>query len=251
MSMSNSDLQNAVQELSNRLATHIGGGDNAHLPADRQHSGFMTSVDYLSLFEAMGYRSRLEDGTDVFTLKPGHYLGKNLVNSSLGKDNSTTMLIDVYGFNQSDVQYVETIATTGQMLIYTVHTGRHHNINEFAPTTWTPIERYVPLWEGNISDTTTNAILSDTADKYIYLRITTDNHRGSVKKTIVKNRHEITLGDSYVTADQKGAVVYCIRLSVVNKNVTIQFSHGGDISRAGVLPYGGTNISLLKIEGVM
>lgn len=251
MSMSNSDLQNAVQELSNRLATHIGGGDNAHLPADRQHSGFMTSVDYLSLLEAMGYRSHLEDGTDVFTLKPGHYIGKNLVNSSLDKDDSTTLLIDVYGFNQYDVQYVETIATTGQLLIYTVHTGGNGNINEYAPNTWTPIERYIPLWEGNISDTTTNAILIDTADKYKYLRITTDNQKGSVKKTVVKNRQEITLGDSYVTADQKGAVVFSIRLFVVNKNVTIQFSHGGDVSAAGVLPHAGKDISLLKIEGVM
>lgn len=251
MSISNSNLQDAVQKLSNRLATHIGGGDNAHLPVDRQHSGFMTSVDYLSLLESMGYRSQLADGTDVFTLKPGHYIGKNLVNSSLGKDDSTALMIDVYAFKQYDVQYVETIATTGQLLIYTVHTSGNGNINEYAPNTWTPIERYIPLWEGNISDTTTNAVLIDTVNKYKYLRITTDNQNGSVKKTVVKNQQEITLDDSYVTADQKGVIVFSIRLFVADKNVTLQFSHGGYISASGVIPNGGKDISLLKIEGIM
>lgn len=251
MSNETYDAKRAMQIIADRLATHIGSGDNAHLAVDRQHDGFMTPLMYLGLINAMGNRSQLPDGTDVFTLKPGHYEGKNLVNSSLGPNDSTTLMIDVYAFRPSDVQYVETIATTGQLLTYTVHTDSDGNINKYAPSGWAEIERYIPLWEGNISDTKTKAVLTDTVNKYKYLRITTDNQNGSIKKTVVKNQREITIDDSYVTADQKGIIIFSIRLFVVDKNVTMQFSHGCDVSAAGVHPNGGKDISLLKIEGIM
>lgn len=184
MSMSNSDLQNAVQELSSRLATHIGGGDNAHLSVDRQHSGFMTSVDYLSLLEAMGYRSQLADGTDVFTLKPGHYVGKNLVNSSLGPADGSTLMIDVYQYREYYTQIYETVSASGKLFVYTKHVGADGKTNTYAPSGWASIERTVTLWEGSVSDINTKLVFADNIQIYPFLKITTLNPVSNTIKNI-------------------------------------------------------------------
>lgn len=77
----NYNLKESVQNIADKLATHVGGGDVEHQIVDRQHAGFMSSEQYIGLFNAKGFRSNLSDGTDIMSLAPGHYVGTNLVNS--------------------------------------------------------------------------------------------------------------------------------------------------------------------------
>lgn len=245
------DLKKAVQNIADKLATHVGAGDGEHLPVDRQHAGFMTPEQYLGLFNAKGFRDNLPAGTDVMALPPGHYVGTNLVNSKFGKDDGTVLMIDVYQYRDASKQIFEITGSNGEIYYYNKYVGGNGDVNKYSPTGWAKIERYIPLWEGSISDTTTRANFVDCADKYPYLRITTTNNIGSVKQTIVKNQQELIINDSYVTADQLSATIYALKLFVVGSYAQIENSHGVDIKGSGTSIHPSRNISLLKIEGVL
>ena len=85
----------ALQTIANKLSAHIGSGDKAHLPADRQHAGFMTPDQLASLRQSLGERTHLAPKTDIFKLAPGNYWGSDFINSSEPSGSLTILMIDV------------------------------------------------------------------------------------------------------------------------------------------------------------
>lgn len=245
------DAKRAMQIIADRLATHIGSGDNAHLAVDQQHNGFMTPLMYLGLINAMGNRSQLPAGTDVFTLKPGHYTGTNLVNSSLGPGDSTVLMIDVYQYREYYTQIYETVSASGKLFVYTKHVGSDGKTNTYAPIGWAAIERTVTLWEGSVSDSNTKLVFADNIQNYPFLKITTLNPASNtIKKHLVKNQQEINVNDFYITSTSDGLVMSDMRIFIAASG-NIEYSHGTDIKSSGVTPHVGPAMSLLKIEGVI
>lgn len=249
--MSKLKLGQAAQSLSNKITAHIGSGDSAHLAVDRQHAGFMTPLMYLGLANAMGNRSQLPAGTDVFTLKPGHYVGTNLVNSSLGPDDGSILMLDVFAYREYYTQIYETVSASGKLFVHTKHIGADGKTNTYAPSGWAKIERTVTLWEGNISDVNTKANFIDNAGNYPNLRITTFNQIKGVKQHLVKNQQELTVSDTHLTSSQDGVVVYEMGLFIIGTYAQLQYSHATDVKGSGVTPHAGPAMSLLKIEGAI
>ncbi|MGJ3873481.1 hypothetical protein ACLOCO_08580 [Lactiplantibacillus plantarum] len=245
------DLKKAIQNVSDKLATHVGSGDTEHLIVDRQHAGFMSSVQYTSLFNALGFRHQVAVGTDVFELAPGHYEGTNLVNSTKGADDASILMIDVYQFKNYYKQIFEIDAASGAIYFYNEYIDSSGNTNKYSPASWAKIERYVTLWQGNLADITTKAVFNDSAEKFKYLRITTNNQNGSIKSTVVQNAQEINIGDVYVTSDQQSAIIFNARLFVTGQSAQLEYSHEVDVKNSGTSPHVGLGISILKIEGVM
>ena len=124
------DLKKAVQNIADKLATHVGAGDGEHLPVDRQHAGFMTPEQYLGLFNAKGFRDNLPAGTDVMALPPGHYVGTNLVNSKFGKDDGTVLMIDVYQYRDASKQIFEITGSNGEIYYYNKYVGGNGDVNK-------------------------------------------------------------------------------------------------------------------------
>lgn len=245
------DAKRAIQIIADRLATHIGSGDNAHLAVDQQHDGFMTPLMYLGLVNAMGNRQQLSAGADVFTLKPGHYVGNNLVNSSLGPNDGTILMIDVYRYREYYTQIYETISASGKLFVYTKHVSADGKTNTFAPNAWTAIERTVTLWEGSVSDIKTKLNFADNIQNYPFLKITTLNPlNNNVKKHLIKNQQEINVNDFYITSTSDGVSVFDMRIFIAASG-NLEYSHGTDIKGSGIAPHTGPAMSLLKIEGVI
>lgn len=245
------DAKRAIQIIADRLATHIGSGDNAHLAVDQQHDGFMTPLMYLGLVNAMGNRSQLPAGTDVFKLNPGHYVGNNLVNSSLGPNDGTVLMIDVYQYREYYTQIYETVSVSGKLFVYTKHVSADGKTNTYAPSGWTAIERTVTLWEGSVSDISTKLTFADNIQNYPFIKITTLNPlSNTIKKHLVKNNQEVNVNDFYITSTSDGLSMFDMRIFVASYG-QLEYSHGTDIKGSGVTPHAGQAMSLLKIEGVI
>lgn len=245
------NLKESVQNIADKLATHVGGGDVEHQIVDRQHAGFMSSEQYIGLFTALGFRSQIPANTDVFKLSPGHYIGSNLINSSKGKDDSSILMIDVFQYREFYKQIFEINGSDGSIKNYNYYLNGKGVVNDRSPVGWSNVERYVVLWEGNISTTNVKANFSDSADKYRYLRVTTATAEGSVKQTIIKNNQEVLINDHYVTSDSLSANFYAMKLFIVGAYASIENLLGVDMKNSGNIIHSGSTLSLLKIEGVI
>lgn len=159
-------------------------------------------------------------------------------------------MIDIYQYRDYK-QIFEIESATGKIFYYNRHVNGNGDVNLYSPTGWSQLERYVTLWEGNISDTTTRANFVDSANKYSYLRITTSTNSGSIKKTIVKNQQELLINDSYVNSDQLGAVIFLLKLFITGTYALIENSNGVNIKGSGTSVRSDNNMILLKIEGVL
>ena len=111
----------SIALIGNKLAAHIGSGDDAHLAADNQHSGFISAGDHRKLYEGLGERVHLKEGTDILVTAPGRYYGNLLVNSPVGASNNSLLLIDIDWASQKQVQYRVTVSYTGKTYYRNVH----------------------------------------------------------------------------------------------------------------------------------
>lgn len=244
------DLVEVLNRLNSRLDEHVGSnGKSQHLPADVDRSGFMTPEQVLDLNEALGKRTKLDEGTDVLTLQPGKYWGINLVNSSYQSGDDGILMVDVAKAGDNYVQIKEWESVFGRLKTRTIHKNKDGE-NYSAPSGWATNERISLLWQGDVSTVGTTVVLNDLYTNYDKLIIYTDNHNGGIKGHKVLIRESMTLTDTQNFNGSPYADSYEVSLSLDKKSCKITFSNHLTIGSNGVTSVTTDLLSILKIEGV-
>jgi len=242
----------ALQTIANKLSAHIGSGDKAHLPADRQHAGFMTPDQLASLRQSLGERTHLAPKTDIFKLAPGNYWGSDFINSSEPSGSLTILMIDVSQRDDGAKQFVEIESYTGSIKVYTTHTN-DAGVNDGAPKSWTSIDRVITLWEGSVSSSGAVFQLTDNFWKFKKLRITTDNlNREKKIVDYIPLGGFVTIGSHNLFDGNPTIFSLCeMRLQFKNASGSIQDNIKTDFEPGRATPVTSGLLQLTKIEGVM
>lgn len=145
------------------MTGHVGSnGDEAHLPADADHSGFMSKESYIKSVESSGNRTTANN-IDIQDLPAGLYEGANIANTPNPTDIQE---IDIRNGKNGRKQIFRLSSWNGQLDLMTLHTNGGSSSN---PLRWTTIPRICVLWEGTASNVNTEIELAETAAKYSYL----------------------------------------------------------------------------------
>lgn len=168
-------IEKSIEMIGNKLAAHEGSGDTAHIIADYQHSGFISAQDYRKLYQSLGNRVHLEDGTDILATPPGRYFGHLLVNSPIDTSDTAGLLIDIDWASKEQVQYRVTVSYTGKTYYRNVHIKEGED-NGAKGWSWEP--KYLTLWEGNVTAPDTILNLVDNIYKFEDVRVTLNNANG-------------------------------------------------------------------------
>ena len=225
-----------------------------NIPADNDRAGKMTPQHYQKLMIALGNRKKLDAGTDIFKLSPGHYYGNGLINSTWPSGNDGVTLIDVEeipggGFKQ--IREIESVS--GTVYYYTTHTNEA-GVNHDAPIGWTTQERRALLWQGDVSAVGSKITLTDRYSKYKKIGITVDDQNGH------REVHDVTLNNGVGIVNTTNN--YNDSVIVASYEIELGFKDNGcTINRNTlyVVAGGGTNnistdkdiLSVIKIEGIM
>lgn len=146
-------LDKSIAELARRLKEHIGGnGDKrnpAHLPVSTDLAGFMTPdlfKEHVSFFKS---RTPLNNskGTDILSLPVGNYAGYNWLNYP-GQDPKkligSHLYVSVIPSNESTRRMIVVVESANGR-IWTRTVNETYDINN----SWSSVEQYETLWEGN------------------------------------------------------------------------------------------------------
>lgn len=107
MKVTQKNLVETVKKLVAKFVEHDGSNGGAHLPASADRNGFMSNEDKTKLDQVQLNAPQIADGTDILTLTPGQYLGRNLKNMPTAVTDKTYCLVHVQGNS-----YYKTIALT-------------------------------------------------------------------------------------------------------------------------------------------
>lgn len=158
----------SLQLLQGKLAAHVGSGDEAHLTADNQHAGFMSTDEYEELKKASGTLTVLETGTDINELDPGNYQ----INDANGAPDSGAYMYTILAGTAGIKIYWAIKNTTGQVYLKTLPD------NDAKPVGWTRIYRSATLWSGNVTDNNTAITLIESVYHYDRIRFHFVSHQG-------------------------------------------------------------------------
>lgn len=242
-------MARALQDLTNRFNTHVGSGDQEHLPADADHAGFMTPKQVRELGYALGDKMIMPAGTDIFKLPPGHYAGTGFKGGT--QTDSAWEIIDIYRSSDSYWQYWETLSFSGEVFFQNRHLSSNGKWNESAYDGWQKIEKSALLWSGSLSKVGTEITMTDAWRKFSYFRITVDNLNAFAPVLTVKRAPTISLvvqnlaSDSIAKDTFEAALEFNETKAKLIENIQNTVDRGGDHAVAG----GGLNI--LRIEGVI
>ncbi|KAF0463085.1 hypothetical protein GBP00_00105 [Pediococcus acidilactici] len=148
------------------MAAHIGSGDDAHLPADNQHAGFLTPQQWLKFRSGVGYREHTYE-TDLLKLNPGRYWGVGFTNGAPGDDNKGMAYIDIDKIDDAHTMYRQTMSFNGKSYVKITHGN-----NDALPNGYGQECRSYTLWEGGVSRQGTTFQLSDSINKFSELEFT-------------------------------------------------------------------------------
>lgn len=171
-----------IQNLYKIVKSHIGSNtDDAHLPADEMHNGFMTRQQVLDLSQAQG-KYLLPNNIhpvekDIFKMPIGRWFGNNLVNTPDGTSNHFMVDVLISTDNRKLIRAMNTI--TGEMWEYNKSPESYMNY----PDGWTRQERVKELWSGAVYAVGSQIELSDNINNYHNLRVTINFDGGYVVKT--------------------------------------------------------------------
>lgn len=207
----------SIALIGNKLAAHIGSGDDAHLAADNQHSGFISAGDHRKLYEGLGERVHLKEGTDILVTAPGRYYGNLLVNSPVGASNNSLLLIDIDWASQKQVQYRVTVSYTGKTYYRNVHMSGDQD-NGAQGWSWEP--KYLTLWEGNVTAPNTILNLVDNIYKFEDVRVTLNNANGEDVRITTPRSAAMTFNLTHPWLGQFGLSVFQIALKINNPSGT-------------------------------
>lgn len=171
-----------IQNLYKILKSHIGSNtDDAHLPADEMHNGFMTRQHVQDLEQAQGQYLTPDHihpkEVDILKLPIGRWFGNSLINTPDGTTDS--FIVDVL-ISTDDRKLIRAMSTiTGEMWEYNKSPESYMNY----PDGWTKQERVKELWSGAVSEVGSQIELSDNINNYHNLRVTINFAGGYVVKT--------------------------------------------------------------------
>lgn len=184
-------LKKAMELNKQSIQSHIGSGDQAHLPVSSEHAGFMTPALLHNQQLASGNRVWLAAGDDVLTLAPGHYIGTNFKNSAFPNSPGSIVIVDITdatGGNGSDYrQIVQMLSVNGEIRVMNLHGN-----STLTPKGYSTIERVEPLWTGSVDAVGTTLTLTDTINNMSAVRITTYNGGGSYKTTMIPKSKSVS-----------------------------------------------------------
>lgn len=188
--MKKKKIARALQDLSNRLDIHIGAGNSEHMIADNDCDGFMSTEQVKKLGYAMGDKLVMPAGTDIFKLPPGHYAGAGFKGGT--QTDAAWEIIDIYRSTDSYWQYWETLSYSGEVFFQNRHLGGDGAWNNGSYNGWQKIEKYAPLWSGNLSKVGTEITMVDEWRKFSSFRITVDNHNAFQQAITVKRAEVVS-----------------------------------------------------------
>lgn len=245
-------LKKAVELNKQSIQSHIGSGDQAHLPVSSEHAGFMTPDLLRDQQLASGNRQWLDADTDVQTLVPGHYIGTNIKHSAFPNSPGAIVLVDVTdatGVDGSDYrQIVQMLSVNGEIRVMNLH-GKSTS----APKGYSTIERVEPLWTGNVDTVGTTLTLADTITNMSAVRITTDNGGGGVKTTFIPKTKSVSnlvagIEDTNITTSGDSASALEMMINFNDNTAKITTNMVYDIKKQLQVTTG--LMKVLKIEGV-
>lgn len=245
-------LKKAVELNKQSIQSHIGSGDQAHLPVSSEHAGFMTPDLLHNQQLASGNRQWLDVGTDVQTLAPGHYVGTDIQNSAFPDSPGAIVLVDVTdatGVDGSDYrQIVQMLSVNGEIRVMNLH-GK----STLTPKGYSTIERVEPLWTGSVDTVGTTLTLADTIANMSAVRVTTDNGGGGVKTTVIPKPKSVSalvagIEDTNITTNGDSASVFEMSISLNNNTAKITTNTVYDIKQQLQVKTG--LMKVLSIEGV-
>ncbi|WP_069825303.1 hypothetical protein [Pediococcus pentosaceus] len=208
------DLPLAAKRSSLKKYVDEGSGDDAHMPADNQHSGFITAEMYKQLLSAIGDRKHVDDASDIYELDPGRYFGQNLKNAPTGAATAL-LFIDVDRADQTNdhKEYKVVVAYTGQ----TYYRNKHVNsggANASTPLGWSTVEKYYPLWEGNVSAADTVLTITDNIYKFKKVRLTLNDSNSGEHDITVPRAGAMIAYLTYPWLSQHGVSFFGIALKI-------------------------------------
>lgn len=222
-----------IKTLYKILKSHIGSNsDNAHLPADEMHNGFMTRQHVQDLEQAQGQYLTPDNihpkELDILKLPVGRWFNTGWTNSPDGTADSFMIEVLISTDNRKLIRAMSTI--TGEMWEYNKSPESYINY----PDGWTKQERIKELWNGSVSVVGAQVNLSDNINHYRNLRVTINYAGGYTAMTapIAKdNMYDFTnvLGSDTTPSVINGKVILSISDNThleVTRNKTVQNNNG-------------------------
>lgn len=240
-----------IQNLYKIVKSHIGSNtDDAHLPADEMHNGFMTRQQVQDLSQAQGnyllpdYIHPTE--RDIFKMPVGRWTGNGLANTPDGTSDHFMVDVLISADNRKLIRAMNTI--TGEMWEY----NKSPESYMLYPDGWTKQERIKELWSGAVSEVGSQIKLSDNINNYRKLRVTINYPGGYVVKTspiAVDNMYNFAdvLGSDATPSFVNGKVMLSIVDNTnlkITRNKTVQDNNGTFTVSTSA------NTKIIKIEGI-
>lgn len=204
-------IEKSIEMIGNKLSAHEGSGDAAHITADNQHSGFISAQDYRKLYQGLGERVHLKEGTDILATQPGRYYGNLLTNSPVGASNNSLLLIDIDWASKKQVQYRVTVSYTGKTYYRNVHMSGDDD-NGAQGWSWEP--KYLTLWEGNVTAPDTILNLVDNIYKFEDVRVTLNNANGEEVRVTTTRSAAMIFNLMHPWLGQFGLSVFQVALKI-------------------------------------
>lgn len=240
-----------IQNLYKIVKSHIGSNtDDAHLPADEMHNGFMTRQHVQDLNQALGkylVTSNIHPReNDIFKMPVGRWFGNGLINTPDGTSNHFMVDVLISTDNRKLIRAMNTI--TGEMWEY----NKSPESYMLYPDGWTKQERVKELWSGAVSKVDSEIKLSDNVNNYRKLRVTINFPGGYVVKTAQITKDNMfdfadVLGSDATPSFVNGKVVLTIVDNTnlkITRNKTVQDNNGTFTVSTSA------NTQIKKIEGI-
>lgn len=245
------DRNQTIKEIYYAVKSHIGSNtDDAHLPADEMHNGFMTRQHVQDLKQAQGQYLTPNNinpkELDILKLPVGRWFSTGWTNSPDGTADSFMVEVLISTDNRKLIRAMSTI--TGEMWEY----NKSPESYVIYPDGWTKQERIKELWDGSVSEVGTQINLSDNLNNYHKLRVTL-NYTGGytmITSTITSENHfdfSNTLGSDATPGVINGKIILSRVDNThlkITRNKTVQNTNGTFTVSTNA------NTNVFKIEGV-
>lgn len=186
---------------------HIGAGDDAHLPADDEHNGFLTADGFTKLKEAAGERTIADYQSDVMALDPGRYEVNKPTNAPITAVGLCEVEISVSGDGRKQIWLLE--SGSGRLWYYNTHIG-----GAVMLTGWTRVFRNVKLWEGDVSENNQELHFTMPAGGFERIKIRYKAYDGTIKvQELGSGFYRIGVNDTAINISTTTTVDSRIQLS--------------------------------------
>lgn len=189
------------------IKAHIGAGDDAHLPADEEHNGFLTSSGFKKITAASGERTIADYQSDVMALDPGHYEVNKPKNAPVTAVGLCEVEISQSYDGRKQIWLLE--SGTGRLWYYNTHTN-----GQVMLAGWTRIFRNVKLWEGDASENNQELHFTMPAGGFEMIKVRYKAYDGTIKtQEFGSGYYRIGVNDTAININMTTTVDSRIQLS--------------------------------------